>query len=494
MIWFFLLLGFLGLVSYAFIVKRVTSVTRTPAWLLWLVVMTPAFSLMVWTVLFGRTPMPIGLAILLFLGCFLLYLYLIQRGRIVPDPRSAPQEVEPVQSSEPPIELPTEPVMTRPINKEEEDHLKSCFPWSVYYLQHLEYRPQAVICRGQLRSKPEVAYQTIRENIEAHFGKRFYVVFQEGGDRKPFFVLVPNPFAQLDFSPRALRRPKVAVILAIVTAFTTTWAGQQLLQQVGMRGNPSFWEGVPYAIALMGFFAIREGGHYWTTLRYGIPATLPYFIPVLPLPQLPIGTVGAFLQIRSPIPNRKALFDVGMFGAMVGLGVAVILLVVGLTQSQIVNATEHPSVFKFEALLPQYSLLLTLACKVVFGNALTAKSAIALNPIAVAGWLGILFTAFNLMPVGQLDGGRMVHAVYGQRAGAMIGQVARLLLLVLALMQPHLLLWAVLLFLLPTIDEPALNDVTELDSTRDMIGLIALFLLIVIILPTPGVLLNALGM
>ena len=120
---------------------------------------------------------------------------------------------------------------------------------------------------------------------------------------------------------------------------------------------------------------------------------------------------------------------------------------------------------------------------------MAAQKAIDLHPIAIAGWIGLLFSAFNLMPVGQLDGGRMVHAMFGQRTGAAIGQISRLLLLVLAFAQQHLLLWAILLLLLPATDEPALNDVTELNHTRDAIGLLTLALVLLIILPAPKVVL-----
>ena len=89
------------------------------------------------------------------------------------------------------------------------------------------------------------------------------------------------------------------------------------------------------------------------------------------------------------------------------------------------------------------------------------------------------------MPVGQLDGGHIVHAMLGQRSAVAIGQVARLLLLGLSLVQPGLLIWAIILFLMPITDQPALNDVTELDNKRDLWGLLALALLVVIILPAP---------
>jgi membrane-associated protease RseP (regulator of RpoE activity) len=332
--------------------------------------------------------------------------------------------------------------------------------------------------------------------VKAQFGNRFFLVFQEGPSEKPFFALVPNPQGDVKITPKMIRQPGLAGLLALFTALMTTWSGQQLIIQVGINPMPKLWEGLPYAIALMGFFIIREGGHYWTTLRYRIPATLPYFIPMLPLPQLPIGTVGAFIQIRSPIPNRKALFDIGVIGSVMGLVAAIGMLAYGLSQSQVIALPQgfRPSVFKFEAMLPQYSIVLTLLAKATLGGIWESKNAIALHPIAVAGWLGVLFTAFNLMPVGQLDGGRMVHAIFGQRQGAMIGQMGRLALLLLSVMQPHLFLWAVLLFFLPTIDEPTLNDVTELDNTRDAIGLVMLVLLLLIIVPAPKILLTALGM
>lgn len=503
MLWLLILLSLLGYFCYVFIVQRVRLMTRTPAWLLWLVVMMPALCLTLWAVIFGpRTPMPTPLGLLLFVGCFVLYVYLIQRGRLpdgaesVTKNRSLPSEGD---RTSPPESLPESnltPLPVRSLTSEEEEELRQCFPWGIYYLQQVEYRPQAVICRGQLRTKPDEAYQTIESNIRAQFGNRFFLVFQEGPTEKPFFALVPNPQGDFRITPQMIRQPGLALMLAFLTGLMVTWSGQQLLIQVGINANPTFLDGLPYTLALMGFFLIREGGHYWTTLRYKIPATLPYFIPMLPLPQLPIGTIGAFIQIRSPIPNRKALFDVGTIGAVMGLVAAIGMLIYGLSQSQAIALPPgfRPSVFKFEAMLPEYSLLLTLLSKWMLGADLGAKSAIAMHPVAVAGWLGVLFTAFNLMPVGQLDGGRMVHAIFGQRQGAGIGQLGRFALLLLSLMQPHLLLWAVLLFFLPAIDEPALNDVTELDNTRDVIGLVMLVVLLLIIIPAPKVLLSALGM
>jgi membrane-associated protease RseP (regulator of RpoE activity) len=491
MIWLLLL----GLITY-FIVQRVTGITRTPVWALWFVAMLPAFSLVGWTLAFrGQRPMPPELVILMFVLCLSLYLYLIQRGRISSTSTVEAGTPGQTQNSETPHDSQVEPLALRPINKAEESSLQTCFPWSVYYLQNFEYRPQAVICRGQLRTTPDVAYKTIRENVESKFGDRFFVVFQDGPNNKPFFALVPNPHTSSQEKSeekqgrQTLTRPGIAIGLAVMTLFTTTLAGLQIIGKTLDTELSVLPLGLPYAIALMSFFSIRAAGHYWATRCHKIAATLPYFIPVIPLPLLPVGTVGAFIQIRSPIPDRKALFDVGVVGAIAGLVVSLALLLWGLDHSTVVSLPQKPSLFDFQALNPRFSLLLALFGKLTLGSELVAQKAIGLHPVAVAGWIGLVFTAFNLMPVGQLDGGRMVHAMFGQRTGAVIGQVSRLLFLALAFAQQHLLVWAILLLLLPATDEPALNDVTELDNARDLIGLLILAFLLVVILPAPKVVL-----
>ena len=486
-----ILLFLLGLITY-FIVQRVANATRSPVWLLWLVAMAPAIVSSAWVMAKGK-PMPSQTILILSGVCLLVYWFLIQRNRISPPPVNSAA----AEGQEPPAvmtkEAVTIPSSPRPIDKAEETSLQNCFPWAIYYLQNVEYRPQAVICRGQLRSKPDVAYKTIQENIAEVFGDRFYVVFQEGVNQKPFFVLVPNPRAQdvaADATPRRKTdtRPFLAGGLFLATFFTTTLAWLDLAKKTVQLSPTTLLTGLPYALTLMAILGIHELGHYLTARRYKIKATLPYFIPVIPIPLFPFGTFGAFIQIRSPIPNRRALFDVGLAGPISGFVVALPLLLWGLAHSEVVRLPEKLEAFNFQALNPSFSLLLALLSKLALGNALTTGYGINLHPVAVASCLGIVVTAFNLMPVGQLDGGHIVHAMFGQRAGTAIGQISRLLLLALSLVQPHLLVWAILLFLMPATDEPALNDVTELDNRRDLWGILSLGLLLIIILPMPSVL------
>jgi membrane-associated protease RseP (regulator of RpoE activity) len=486
------LLFLLGLVTY-FIVRGAAGASRTPIWLLWIVAMMPASIWIGWALTNGKTTPPFYLILIPLVVCLALYFWLIQWGRIPTSETSVPasRDLSPTLPEE--SDLSQESATVRPIDQSEERDLQACFPWSIYYLQNLEYRPQAVICRGHLKSQPEVAYQTIRGNVEEKFGDRFLVIFQEGGNGKPFFALVTNPYANrlTQGGQNSLNRPIVALGLLVATFCTTCLAWWQIFgtskasTNFGQGFFPAIVEGVPYAIALLSILGVHELAHYLAARRHHIRTTLPYFIPVLPLPWFPFGTFGAFIQIRSPIPNRKALFDVGIAGPLLGFAVALPLLIWGLAHSTLVTLPATPDLLNFQAFDPRFSLLLTILSKMILGSALTANTALKMHPVAVASSLGLIVTAFNLMPVGQLDGGHIVHAMLGQRTGAMVGQIARLFLLVLSYWQRYLLVWAIILFLMPAMDEPALNDVTELDNRRDLLGILSLALLLLIILPAP---------
>ncbi|MGQ4649775.1 site-2 protease family protein [Lyngbya aestuarii] len=498
-----LLLILLGLITYFIINRSVARITRTPVWLLWLVMMTPALVLGGWTLAKGEdVPLPTELMLALFVACPLLYWLLIQWGRRDANPPASQKTQTENQASVASRQVPAiakEPTL-RPITKQEETDLRNCFPWGVYYLQNVEYRPQAVLCRGKLRTNPEAAYQTVRDNVEAEFGDRFFLLFQESLSGKPFFALVPNPQTKTreDGIPKE-RQPvegkALALGLMLITLFTTTVIGVRIagFSAEQLTSDPAtLLQGLPYALALMAILSIHEMGHYLAAMFYKMQTTLPYFIPspfflgALDLiPVFFLGTFGAFIQMRSPVPNRKALFDVGIAGPLAGLIVTIPLLIWGLAHSSVVPLSDASGLLNYESLDPRFSLLLTVLSKGALGSQLTSAMAIKLHPVAVAGYIGLVVTAFNLMPVGQLDGGHVVHAMLGQRIGAIIGQITRLLMLVLALLEPDLLLWAIILLFMPVADEPALNDVSELDNWRDLCGFLAMVVLVSIILPAP---------
>ncbi|MGB3533578.1 MAG: site-2 protease family protein [Microcoleaceae cyanobacterium] len=480
----------LGLITYLLLRRGVAAITKTSIWLLWLVMMTPAFSWVTWVVVHGdRTPMPISLIVMIFVLCLMMYGLLVQLGRLnasVSEPVAEESDKDVIPPS--PTKPATPATPPRPITQDEETTLRTCFPWTVFPLQNLEYRPQAVICRGQLRSQPEVAYETIREKVEDQFGDRFVIVFQKDFNEKPFFAVILNPYRRDPASekvPDLLTRPLLAIAFLLITLFTTTVAGVAMVDITTPQwlSNPSLLlQGLAYAVPLMSILGGHEFVHYAVARHYQIRTTLPFFIPM----PFFLGTFGAMTQMRSPIPHRKALFDINAVSPWVGFIITLGCLWWGLSHSEVIPIPpEGAGIFNFNALDPSFSFLLTVLSKLALGAKLTVAQAIDLHPVAIAGYLGFVVTAFNLLPIGQLNGGHIVHAVFGRRTAIVIGQITRFLVLALSLVQGEFLVLAILLFFLPLHDEPALNDVSELDNIRDFMGLATLTLLLFMILPMP---------
>ena len=167
------------------------------------------------------------------------------------------------------------------------------------------------------------------------------------------------------------------------------------------------WSGGPYfAATLMGILLCHELGHYVIGRRRGVDVSLPYFIPVPPV--ITLGTLGAVIRMRKPIADRNILFDVGAAGPIAGLVIAIPLLVVGLYLSDI-GATRP------DDMIEGNSILYALLKYAVFGRWLPSGGIdVQLHPMAFAGWVGLLITMINLMPIGQLDGGHIARAVLGQ--------------------------------------------------------------------------------
>lgn len=489
----------IGIFTYFVIQRSVARLTTTPLWLYWLVLMTPALVMLVWFAVMGENqPLPPLLLLGLFILCPMVYWWLIQKGRLEKD-GSQPSSLAPHSS---PSDLPTvidttllskESATTppiRPISGEEEKSLRDCFPWGVYYLQKLDYFPQAILCRGKLRTSPEVAYQTIKENVEALFGDRFVIIFQESLQGQPFFALVPNAnAAKTDLpksqAPEKLTRPIMALGLILMTLITTTLMGVEMggISAKELQENSSLLlRGLPYGLGIITILGFHEFSHYLTAVHYKIRTTLPYFIPI----PFFLGTFGAFIQIKSPVPHRKALFDVAIAGPLGGFIVTVPLLFWGLKLSGVVQLPQDSQLLDFQALDPRFSFLMTVLSKIALGDDFGIGKAIILHPLAIAGYIGLIVTALNLMPIGQLDGGHIIHAVFGQRTAIVVGYVTRIVMIGLAFLRPEFLLWAILLFLIPVADQPALNDVTELDNKRDILGLLSMVLLLFILLPVPG--------
>jgi membrane-associated protease RseP (regulator of RpoE activity) len=399
------------------------------------------------------------------------------------------KEVTPVpENTEPPEK--TNPV--RPIDTTEEATLRTCFPWNVFFLEKIEYRPQAVLCRGKLRTDADAAYSTVKQNIQELFGDRFYILFQYSlSTGKPFFAVVPQTPPLKESKSRRWLDYLAALSLLLLALIATTLAGAHLAKLTGSLGS-IIQAGLPYALCTIAILGIRDLGRYLVARFYQIDSTLPYFIP-LPFPP---GTYGCLVQLRSPIPNRKAVFDLGFVASSLGFSIAIPILVWGLAHSTIVPIDLKATLFSLHALNPRFSLLLSILAKLALGSSFVANTAIDLHNIAIAAYMSLLIVTINLMPLRRFDGGYIVHAMFGQKPSAIVSQLSKFILLILGFIRykssgfanTDLLFLAIAISLVPAIDEPALNDVSELNAWRDGLGILMLIVLVFILLPVPGIL------
>jgi membrane-associated protease RseP (regulator of RpoE activity) len=399
------------------------------------------------------------------------------------------KEVTPVPEN---TEPPETTIPVRPIDTTEEATLRTCFPWNVFFLEKIEYRPQAVLCRGKLRTDADTAYSTVKQNIQALFGDRFYILFQYSlSTGKPFFAVVPQTPPMKESQTRRWLEYIAALLLLLLALVSTTLSGAALAKLTGSVGS-IIQAGLPYALSTIAILGIRDLGRYLVARFYQIDSTLPYFIP-LPFPP---GTYGCLVQLRSPIPDRKAVFDLGFVASSLGLTIAVPILIWGLAHSTIVPIDLKATLFSFHAFNPRFSLLLSILTKLALGSSFVADKAIDLHNVAIAAYMSLLIVTVNLMPLRRFDGGYIVHAMFGQKPSAIVSQLSKFVLLILGFIRykssgfanTDLLFLAIAISLVPAIDEPALNDVSELNLWRDGLGIFMLAILVLILLPVPGIL------
>ncbi|HEY0004314.1 MAG TPA: site-2 protease family protein [Pyrinomonadaceae bacterium] len=242
-------------------------------------------------------------------------------------------------------------------------------------------------------------------------------------------------------------------------------------------------QGIEFAAPLLAILTAHESGHYIACRRYGVDATLPFFIPAPPL--VGIGTFGAFIKIKSPIPSRRALFDIGLAGPLAGFVVAVPVAFIGVLTLQPQPA---PAAVTGTLVIFNDPLLFQLIARL---KGISLADA-APNAFYMAAWFGALVTSLNLMPVGQLDGGHGIYALFGARAHRWLGHCAFIIMSSLALLgwwwhsSPSGFIYAVLLAVMLRVRHPQSGDNTEtLGPARLAIALLTLAVFILCFLPFP---------
>jgi membrane-associated protease RseP (regulator of RpoE activity) len=244
-----------------------------------------------------------------------------------------------------------------------------------------------------------------------------------------------------------------------------------------------FW----YSGTILAILGCHELGHYFACRYYDVDASLPFFLPA-PLPLT--GTLGAFIRIREPIPAKRMLFDIGIAGPIAGFVVAVPALFIGLAMSHVVRIPPH-----FTGAELGEPLLFKLASWLVWGNPPRGYS-INMHPVAFAAWFGLLATALNLFPIGQLDGGHISYSVLGRKSSNVtLTMIAAAI--VLTYYSASWLVWTGLMLVMLAVfgrhHPPVPDEDVPLDRTRMILALVALAMFVLCFTPAPISSLDAIG-
>jgi membrane-associated protease RseP (regulator of RpoE activity) len=261
-------------------------------------------------------------------------------------------------------------------------------------------------------------------------------------------------------------RNHINVILFVATLATTIYAGY--------RFAGSIWDGFAFAGALLAILGVHESAHYFAAKKHDVKSTLPYFVPAPTL----IGTFGAVINVKSPIPNNNALFDLGFSGPLAGIIVAIPVLIIGIYYSNIVPIVSGSMLFSPPPIMAiiMYFML----------PPIPSGYELQIHPIAFAGWVGIIVTLLNLMPVAFLDGGHIVRSLFNERIHRIISVIGVIVTLLLGWIPMAILM--MLILVLNRRHPGALDNVSKITSWRKVLAVLMLIIFILCLTPVPTIL------
>lgn len=370
------------------------------------------------------------------------------------------------------------------------------------------------------KRREETAHFVIQGKLKKDFWSRFYglLVYKQKKDKiseeelkeLQKGLLEKGLYSQTESSPdkhfirivSSDRKPRknqvfVPILLLLLTIVTTTITGTQLLNRDPFVSWDTFTSGIYYSYALLLILFCHEMGHYLYARYYKINVTLPYFIPLYFPLIFSFGTLGAFIRLKEPIPNKKALFDIGVAGPLAGFVASLAFLIIGFLNLPAEKAmwgyisTIHPITENVSGALTFGGNLLFDFLAYIFGKSYLPMYEMYHFPFITAGWFGLLITALNLMPIGQLDGGHITHAMFGRKSAriAITGFVALIILNIILISQFNsyvYILWPVLILVFIKFKHPpTLDDSIPIGSGRKFIGYLAYAIFILCFSPMP---------
>ncbi|MDD1420301.1 site-2 protease family protein [Dolichospermum sp. ST_sed1] len=366
-----------------------------------------------------------------------------------------------------------------PIPEADLSQIRGIFGIDTFFATETIPYEEGVVFKGNLRGEPEAVHNRLTKSLQERLDNKYRLFLVENTDGKPVIIILPS---RTDPRTTQLGQKAFAVILLIATIATSLEVGG-LLQNFDLFSNPErFAEALPIALGLFVILISHEIGHWLLARRHQVQLSWPFFLPAVQ-----IGSFGTITRFESLVPSRNALFDIALAGPAFGGITSLLLLVIGLLLS-------HPgSLFQLPNQFFQGSILVGSLARVVLGSALQSPI-VNIHPLVIIGWLGLVITALNLMPAGQLDGGRIVQAIYGRKTAGRTTFATIVLLAVVSLGNPLAMYWAiVILFLQRDLERPSLNEISEPDDARAALCLLALFLMITTLLPLTPALAGRLG-
>jgi membrane-associated protease RseP (regulator of RpoE activity) len=327
----------------------------------------------------------------------------------------------------------------------------------------------AVRLRGRLLAPPDEAWQRLADRLRP-LGRTPVLRKNQDGVGEEVLVL-PVTFTH------ARQRVGLALALFAATMLSCLFVGAQMVEGPTAI-NWRLLDGLPFAAGMLAILVAHEFGHYLTARRLGSPTSLPYFIP---MPVGPFGTLGAFITMGAPPRNRRHLLAIGAAGPLAGLVLAVPLLWIGLSLSHV-----EPIPVGGGYTSMGNSLLLIVFTFLKFGQVLPAGGQdVFLHPLAFAAWAGLLVTALNLIPAGQLDGGHIAYALLGQKSARIVTWIVIAALAGLSFLWQGWLVWLALVLIFGRLQDMPLDDLTSLTGGQRAFAVAMLIIFLLVFVPVP---------